>query len=145
MNFSLSIDTRSIEGLAEAKFNELRQPVQAAMAERFFDITRSNFGATGVDRPTEWPALSPRYAKRVDRDYATLFVSGVLESSVQWASSPSEAIVWTDNEYAPAHQWGDGHIPARPFMPIYRTGDLTPFAQAECVQAAQDEINRLLN
>lgn len=143
----------SVSGLDEFLADELTQlkvAAQGAMAEKFLEITRENFGDEGVDRPNEWPALSPKYAKRVKRDHATLFLSGDLETSITFdASNPDYAEVSTANPYASAHQFGnpDGNLPARGFFPLTNEYDgadaqLTEFAEAEVLKAAQDEIDK---
>jgi phage gpG-like protein len=143
----------TVEGLVDllaAEFQAAKVAGQAAMAEKFFEITRENFGNDGIDRPIEWPALSPKYAKRVGREHATLFVSGELEASLTWQSTPEYAEVFTDSEYAEVHQFGGGnHIPARPFMPLKNASavedaELTDFAAEQVIKAAENAINERL-
>ena len=143
MNFELQIDGDAIQRAGEEMFQSLRQPMQAAMAEKFYEITRNNFGMSGEDRPTEWPPLSERYAKKVDRDYATLFVSGDLEASINWSAANQEySEVWSDSPLATVHQWGEGRCPARPFMPILKSGELTEYARLQVTDAALQILNQ---
>jgi phage gpG-like protein len=145
----------TIEGLDEylaAEIAEIKQVAQSAMAERFFELTRENFGESGVDRPNEWPPLSEKYAKRVKRDYATMFLSGELELSFQWDGSNLQyAEVWSDSPYAVVHNDGDSsrNIPARPVFPIIGKSDdpqarLTDFAEQQILEAANQAIQNLI-
>lgn len=145
MTFEFEVNANGWE-LDQSLWNELRLAAQSAMAETFYSIVRGNFGATGIDRPIEWVPLSDKYAKRVKRDYPTLFLSGDLESSVMWDGSDLDAgVVWTDNPYAVAHQDGSGTLPARPFFPITAAGELTDFAQSQVVEAAETAIAQKLS
>ena len=114
------------------------------MAGRFREIVMENFGETGTDRPEEWPALSPKYAKRVGREEATLFVTGTLMNSVEIDPyNPDAAVVSTKCSYAMAHQYGEGNMPKRPFFPMTDL-ELTPYAEQQVMEAAQHEAERLL-
>lgn len=138
-----------LDMLLEQELQAAKIAGQSAMAEKFFELTRENFGSEGIDRRVEWPALSPKYAKRVKRDYATLFLSGDLESSLTWeGSNPEYAEVFSDNPYAMAHQFGNpsGNLPSRPFMPLTNVAEaenaeLTDFAEAEVLKAAENAIS----
>jgi phage gpG-like protein len=145
---TVSITISGLDELLTDELRELKQAAQAAMAEKFFEITRENFGDNGVDRPIEWPALGFKYAMRVGREHATLFLTGELEASIQIDSSnPDFAEVFTENEYAAAHQLGTQQLPARPFFPIVgdmqlESAQLTNFAQEEVLKAAQQAIDK---
>jgi phage gpG-like protein len=152
MNIEATIDEASLKSATDGvtrDFEKLQVPVQNAMAEKFFQIVRLNFGNFGIDRPIEWPPLSPAYAKKVGREHATLFVSGALEAAVKTDSSPESSRVYvsdSDVSYATSHQWGvpSRNLPARPFFPVDAQGDVTPFTFQEVQQSAQDEVARLL-
>lgn len=131
------------------RLEAIREPIQAAMAERYFEIVRSNFGDFGVDRPTEWAPLTSKYAKRVGRDNATLFVTGKLESAVHMESGPDSARVFISSDEAPsalAHQYGyaPSGIPPRPYFPIDANGNPTWFSQMQVEEAARNELARLI-
>lgn len=131
-------------------FEKLKSPVEDAMAEKFFQMVRLNFGNFGIDRPIEWAPLSPAYAKRVGREHATLFLSGSLEAAIKIESNPDVSRVFvTDNDvpYALAHQYGSEkkNLPARPFFPIDQNGVVMPFTLAEVQRSANEEVARLLS
>lgn len=150
MNFEISFDLSDLEN---SKFLDDRDIVriQGAMAERFFEITRNNFGFSGEDRPIEWePLKDEKYAKKVGRDYASLFLTGDLESSINIDTSQvSGAVVWIDDgqPYAQVHQWGyeEGGIPARPFFPMFPDGSFTSYTFNEVTQAAEIEFNKIVS
>lgn len=151
MNYELTVSSQSLQkyeaGLIQ-RLATIQQPVQGAMAERFFEIVRSNFGDVGVDRPADWAPLSPKYAKRVGRDHATLFVTGRLEAAVKMENTQEAgrvSISDSDVPYATVHQYGGGNnIPARPYFPIDNAGNPTTFTQAQVEDAARDEFQRLI-
>lgn len=123
--------------------SEVLAAVNGAMASRLHDIVLKNIGDTGIDRPNAWAPLSKRYAKRVKRSHATLRVSGDLIRSIRSAADWSHGEVWQDDssvEYGPAHQFGEGHMPLRPFFPIVGDG-LTEFAEAQLTEAAQTALD----
>lgn len=125
------------EALRQALENPtVLEAVHEAMGSAFHTIVLQNFGDSGVDRPTAWPALSPRYAKRVKRSHATLVLSGELMRSVKSEATSDHAHIWSDTEYSAAHQFGEGRMPERPFFPIQ--GDsLTDYAEQQIVEAVQ--------
>lgn len=147
MVIELDISTSDLAEQIRARFEEVKVPIQAAMAGRFREIVLQNFGETGTDRPVEWEALrSKRYAKKVGRDYATLYVSGKLMDSVKIDPYNQDgAVVSTDCKYANTHQWGDEsrNIAERPFFPITKEGNITPYAESQVIEAAQNEVSRL--
>ena len=137
MNAHFTISPSSLRDLHAAiarKLGEVRQPVQAAMADTFFGVVESNFGSTGWDRGNDWQRLSPRYAKKVGRTLATLFVTGALKATLQKESNgEGAATVSMGNTgqvpYALAHhhgspgnfgwtQPGSGDLPARRVFPL---------------------------
>ena len=134
----------------QAKFEEVRVPIQAAMANRFASIVHNNFGQEGEDRPTQWPMLSRNYANAFHDGsrIPTETLSGDLQSSIQIdETNPDAAVVWTDCPYAAEQQNGSAHVPARPFFPIIGVGSgasLTPYTLDQVMRAAENEAERLL-
>jgi hypothetical protein len=131
------------------RLEDIRPGIEAAMAERFFEIVRSNFGDFGVDRPIEWAPLTSRYAKKVGRDNATLFITGKLESAVHMETGPDGGRVFISSDEAPsalAHQYGyaPNGIPPRPYFPITESGGITWFTQMQVEEAARVELARLI-
>jgi phage gpG-like protein len=126
--------------------DELENPqaILAAVGETVALITRENFGEWGVDRPEAWPALSKKYAKKVKRPYATLFVTGDLYNSIQSLPPTNDSVtVIAADEKASWHQLGEGHNPPRPFFPVTADERLTPYAEAAILAAIEQELERL--
>jgi len=138
--------------------------VHRAMANRYRDIVRANFGFSGIDRPTPWRPLSDRYrnylsrmgkAKPSDarRGVATLFRTGRLFASIR-ASSDSQAghVISDGVPYNIIQQFGgfirrafDNKpitIPPRPYFPFYRDGRPTAYAQSEMERVAKEAASR---
>ena len=144
MTFEFDIKDFNLAEQIQARFDELKVPIQAAMAGRFRELVFENFGETGTDRPEKWPDLSTKYAKKVGRDYATLYVNGTLMNSVEIDPyNPDAAVVSTKCPYAMAHQWGEDNMPKRPFFPMTDL-EPTPHAESQVIEAAQHEAERLL-
>ena len=140
MTVTISITPGSLEAMQSAlgaKFEALRQPVQAAMAEQYLEVVQSNFGATGLDRPWPWEPLSDRsavgkaYIKKVGRTYATLFETGSMFSTTLHSDSanPEAATVSmvdsAEAPYATRHHHGGGNLPARRVFPMNEDGTCT--------------------
>ncbi len=88
----------------------------------------------GNNRPTSWQPLSKDYAKwkyhKTGVGVVNLVLSGRLYDSVTSVlNSPTESEVYTNVDYADAHQSGLGRQPKRPYFPIVGNR-LTPYAQA---------------
>lgn len=123
------------------------------MGETLAQLTRENFGATGISRPHEWEALrDERYARKVGRDYATLYVTGDLFNSIECQEPIGNMVTVIagqgDSErYASAHQFGEGKMPERPFFPVVGDFDtkLTPYAEARITEAANNELERIFS
>lgn len=120
-----------------------RRQILGAMAAKFKWLTLQNFGDAGTSRPRQWPPLSPAYSKRVGRSHATLFLTSALFRSIQLRVTDDFAQVFTVSDYGEAHQWGNGRLPARPFMPMTQT-NFTPYAEAECVKAGQQAYDAII-
>jgi phage gpG-like protein len=140
-----SIRQTSLNGLApylKSEIEPARQSAQNAMADIFHQITLSNFGMQGMDRPSEWADLSPAYAKKVHREAATLNVSGALHSAIKvaYAEDASTVSVSSDDiPYALAHQFGNpkGNLPARPYFPIDANGQVTQYTREQVLDIAK--------
>lgn len=52
--------------------------------------------------------------------------SGLRQSIRPWLAGPDTVVVGTDKEYAGYHQHGTKNMPARPFFPMDRYGNLVP-------------------
>lgn len=127
---STSVERLQLNLIAERLMRQaekLRSPVHNAMAVQFRQCVFDNFGPSGMFRPFQWAKLSPRYARKVGRDYATLNVTGKLRSAIKMASSEVKGTVSVskaDCDYSLAHQFGyeKNNLPARPYFPINTDG-----------------------
>ena len=133
------------------KFASIRNGVQLKMAERMKKITQDNLGIFGVDRPIEWAELSPSYARKVGRTYATLLVTGKLRDAIKvdtanGAEGVKVAASNDDVPYARAHQLGypPNNLPARPYFPMDRSGTVIESARLEIEQVAREALAEAL-
>lgn len=154
MNINLDITNSELNAMAadvKRRVEEVRPGVQAKMAVAFQEMVFANFGPTGSYRPNEWPPLSPAYAKKVGRTYATLYVSGRLMNGVllDASNSPdSMRVVAEDSNvpYATVHQYGGGNnIPRRGYFPMTADDEPTVEAQAVVLEAARAALLEALN
>lgn len=73
-------------------------------------------------RPSPW---APRKDKK--STHPLLIKSGALRQSISWrVTAPDTVVVGSDKKYASYHQFGTKRMPARPFFPVDRNGQLTP-------------------
>ena len=152
MIIEATIDPSEVAHLSRDMQDELEfaaMGMQAAMAAAYVDVVASNLGNSGVDRPFAWAPLSPAYAKKVGRSYATLYVSGDLARAVKVDNSLAQhstvSVSDDDCPYACAHQFGypPRNLPARPYFPFDpTTGETTPFTMELVQQAAQDALDQ---
>ena len=104
------------------------------MAVQFRQCIYDNFGASGMFRPMQWAKLSPRYARKVGRDYATLNVTGRLRGAIRKTASEDKgkvSVSRADCDYAIAHQFGyeKNNLPPRPYFPINTDGTILTAVQ----------------
>lgn len=162
MNFSITIppgQLASFESSLREKVEAARQPVQSAMADAMHGIVLANFGSTGFMRPWDWQALSPAYARKVGRTFATLFVTGALKDTVRKDASGDSASVSMANNglvsYALAHhhgnpgnfgttQAGSGELPARRVFPLDEADQVLPEAVEMVTEAARKAAQEAL-
>ena len=149
MTFDVEISVSDFPEIQDT-FDAVKVMCQAAMANRFATIVDRNFGFSGEARPETWPILSYDYAKKFHdgQRIPTLQLTDALRQSIQIDdNSHDAAVVWTDCPYAADHQFGnpEKNLPARPFFPMDSAGFITPYAEAECLEACANELNRQLS
>ena len=153
-----TISSSAFEAFASdliARFESVKQPVQAEMAHTFWDIVQSNLGEFGIDRPHTWPPLSNRssvgraYIRKVGRTFATLLETGALSQAIKWDGTQSDkatvSVSDSDCPYATRHQFGapEHALPERPYFPI--VGDeVLPFTMDQVLESAANELDRAL-
>lgn len=112
----------------------------SAMMKRTQDMTPAmKVGAQAIQRlmtktfdnsasPTgkQWKPLAPQtIAKRKDNSSTPLIDKGPLSESMATSHGARSINFGTNVPYAGFQQFGTRYIPARPFMPITRSGELT--------------------
>jgi phage gpG-like protein len=140
----LQATTAQVEKALGEGMWKLRSNVHLDLGYALLDVVYSNFGATGMARPIPWPMLSPAYAKKVGRTYATLEVTGALKGSLGVDNSNFDfvRVFATDaTPYSTVHQYGGGNnIPARPYFPMDSDNELTPQAMDILRDAAERSV-----
>lgn len=136
---TISVDTSSIDKvladfparLAAAQKRSL-QAIGQSVASRATQAIRS------VSlRPATWP---PRKPSKRDDGHPLLIKSGAMRQSISWRLEGEDTVVvGSDKEYARYHQEGTKNMPARPFFPIDRNGQLTP-GMASKIQRTVERI-----
>lgn len=126
--------------LFEEQYGYRKQQALQFAADAFQSVVLGNMGNEyGIDRPLVWPPLSPDYAKKVGRPYATLVLSGRLRGAIWQRVGTDAATVGISNAqvpYALVHQWGGGNnIPPRPYFPIDWDGNVLPETASRTVNA----------
>lgn len=160
MNFNLTISADSLRQMEAAfaqRLDRTRDTVQAAMADAYKGIVDANFGSGGFSRPWPWAPLSPEYARRVGRRFATLYVTGALKGTVQKEApaggAPAEVSMSNTGlvPYAMAHHFGNPAgtrqrpgLPARRVFPMNEDGSPTQIAASTVAQAARRAIKEVL-
>lgn len=140
----------------ERRVELAREAGLRAMRDRFYDIVSANFGIAGPERPWAWEPLSPRYARKVGRPYATLFVTGALKASIMkggtFGESTTVSMANSSVPYVTAHHDGSpsgnrSHpgLPARRVFPLDDNDQVTEWARSEVVAAAEAELRRALS
>jgi phage gpG-like protein len=118
---------------------ELHKFVHERVASALHSHTLKNLGDEGIDRPHQWEELRSNWKKVVNRTHATLYWKGNLARSIQHDGLVEYAIVFSDSPYAAAHQFGEGKMPERPFLPM--VGDnLTAMAEAVAIEAVESAL-----
>lgn len=145
-----------MEASIKDQINEASNKIEWAMAQKFQECVLANFGPSGPYRPwSGWHELSPAYAKKVKRTYATLFVSGALKGNILIELEGNSFKVVSDNSrvpYATAHQEGNpkgnrGHpgLPAREYFPMTEDGEVTRQVQDIVLEAAYKATQEALS
>ena len=116
-------------------------PAHQAMAKRYKEIVLSTFGQFGVNRASEWAALSKSYKAELRRRgdpilVPTLYRTGAIYRSIEASADAKAGHVVCENELGAYHQFGMGRNKLRPFFPALPNGSPTQFAQAEIEKAA---------
>lgn len=159
MNATLTVsesELAAVGAAVERRMELAREAGLRAMRDRFYDIVAGNFGLAGAERPWAWEPLSPAYARKVGRPYATLFVTGALKASlmkggtfgesttVEMANS-SVPYVTAHHDGSPAGNRSHPGLPARRVFPLDENDQVTEWARAEVLAAAEAELRMVLS
>lgn len=124
INVTVSVDT--------SKFDRMMSNIPGALA-RAQRNALSSIGehvASEATRAFREPSLRPSpWAPRKNSKakHPLLIKSGSLRQSISWRiTAPDTVQVGSDKKYAGYHQQGTKKMPARPFFPIDKSGQLTP-------------------
>lgn len=144
-----TLDTDQLTEEMMYKIRSMEGAVTAAMADELWRIVDGNFGAFGIERPFDWPDLTPAYARRVKRNFPTLEVTGKLRAAVIREYSATTARVYLNNDqvpYAMAQMRGypPRNLPARTAFPFDSAGECLPFTAASVTNAAEEKLEELL-
>lgn len=140
MKVDITVDTSAFERrmadfpacLARARKRAL-QDIGQAVASR----ATLAFRTTGL-RPSPW---APRKPSRRDDGHPLLIRSSTLFRSIGWELEGDDAVVvGSSQEYAGYHQSGTRHMPARPFLPLDRHGNLLPETRRKVERIARDDF-----
>ncbi len=153
MNITLKItqDTLSpaLKKIADSMVLVEKRRLLRALGEKFLQMTKENFGATGKWRSQGWKPLTKNYQKRI-RYYGPpkLVLRGTLKSGIRLSVDNNAATIFSESDYAAIHQFGGGNnVPARPYFPTTGTPGnvrLTKRAEFELQNVLQSELNRMI-
>jgi len=140
ISFDVSGSNAVLQGLGqlEKALQDLRPFWRDVFAPKYFAVVQDLFATGGRPRAPggqwsggAWTSLSPKYAVWKAKNFPgkpILVRTGALKDSVTWSGNglgpggvfqpePQFVIVGSAIPYAPAHQKGTKHMPARTFMP----------------------------
>ena len=152
MTITVQVNQASLAAATERiakSLEDAKGAVQQKMASVFRDCVFANFGGAERFVVAPYAPLSPSYARKVGRSYATLEVSGKLKGAIYTGiSDDGAATVSVDNAtvpYATIHQRGGRNMPARPYFPVLEDGTVLPEVEEMVIQAAREELQRILS
>lgn len=147
MKVEVTVDTSRLDRkladlpacLARAQKRAL-QAIGEAVATR----AKMAFRTTGL-RPSPW---APRRPSKADDGHPLLIRGGVLIHSIGWRLDGNDAVtIGSSHAYSLYHQFGTRKMPARPFFPIDKNGELLPAMRRKIVgkvkKALREELEKL--
>lgn len=100
-----------------------KRPLLEAMGQAVKSLSVQAF-TDSAKRPAYW---APRKDKKT---HALLQLSTMMRKSIRVTGFTSDSVlVGSDRPYAATHQLGRDGISARPFMPFYKSGQMTALGQ----------------
>lgn len=123
-------DTISPDLLKRARAAGDTRPLLMAMGTAVKTVGQQAF--------TDASARAEQWAPRKDpkKTHPLLMETGSLEGSlVVEVVNSDRVIVRSDRPYAAIHQLGGEHIPARPYLPFYKSGEITALGRRKVENA----------
>ena len=146
MEVKLEVNTANVDAALAAVQQKVESlaPLMATLAEQLYTITDESFDAQRSPDGSAWVDLAPA-TWRYKQTPKKLYESGTLRDSLYAQSNEHEAVVGVNAssggfQYGLSHQFGSSkrHIPARPFLPIDRHGDLMSQTEAELIETIME-------
>lgn len=107
-----------------------KRPLLLAMGTAAVSLGKQSFSNASV-RPAAWPAR-----KDPDKTHPLLLLSGNLEASLRGDRIQGDTVYLDSNTpYAATHQLGRDDIPARPFLPVLASGQISPLGRTKVERA----------
>lgn len=113
------------------------------MAGVMEEMSRDSFRNESV-RPKEWEELAASTLAAKKGRGGLLIDSSDLVHSFETVLGSNQAEVGTNVFYAPFHQTGTKKMPARPFMPLDESNQLTEEAQAEMKDILERTVKKAM-
>jgi phage gpG-like protein len=147
MQVTLQVQSTDAFDQIAKRLQEAKGAVQQKMASVFREAVWSNFGGAERFVVAPYAPLSPSYARKVGRSYATLEVSGKLKGAIYTGISDEDAATVSVEgiDYAASHQFGNKNMPRRPFFPLTEDGEVLSEVEEIVTQAARDEMFKILS
>lgn len=98
-------------------------PILAVVGQDLLSLVDDSFSASRSPDGTPWEPLSPStIARRRGRSSKPLIDTGRLRRSITSRVEVRALEIGSNVAYAPTHQLGSRHVPARPFLPFVPVG-----------------------
>jgi phage gpG-like protein len=123
-------DTISPDLLKRARAVTNKRPLLLAMGTAAVGLGKQAFTDSNA-RPQQW-------AERKDKTktHPLLLLSGDLEASLRGDRVSGDTVtISSKTDYSTTHQFGRDEIPARPFLPFYPNGQLSPMGKVRVERA----------
>lgn len=128
----ITLSIEELQGKLEklSKALENKMPLLRRVANTFQNVTEESFDKQASPFGEKWKLNAPKTLQK-KRGNKILIKSGLLSQSFTQKVTGSSAQVGTNKQYAAIHQFGGKagrgkkvSIPARPFMPINKNGEI---------------------
>lgn len=108
-----------------------KRPLLEAMGQAVKSLSIQAF-TDSSKRPSYW---APR---KDDKPHALLQLTTMMRKSIRVTGFTNDSVlIGSDRPYAATHQMGRDEIPARPFMPFYKSGEITQLGRQRTGRALE--------